>query len=264
MRFSQDESGQWWCHLKNGSRTRAQTKTCETCGRSFQTIRPAARFCGVLCRTQNVKQPPKVQNCEGCGARFVVTEYKQRFCGHACAATKMHGDRPVTTGDDSTLVNGDNPRFSKDEQGQWWYKTGNASRTRAYLFVCKKCHCRYLASIFHKGKSKGFCSRGCGSSAWHKANPDRFKRDNSKRWKGGRRASPRGYVAIYCPGHPSIKYGTRKYVLEHRLVMEKHLGRFLEANEFVHHKNGVRDDNRIENLELWVTGHPSGQRVNEK
>lgn len=69
-----------------------------------------------------------------------------------------------------------------------------------------------------------------------------------KGWKGGRRLV-KGYVYIYQPSHPNVtKAG---YVAEHRLVMEKKLGRYLDRNEVVHHLNDDPSDNRPENLELF-------------
>ena len=72
---------------------------------------------------------------------------------------------------------------------------------------------------------------------------------------------PNGYRTVTVHGHPNAN--KRGKMLEHRYVMAEHLGRPLEPGETVHHKNGVRDDNRIENLELMVS-HPSGQRVTDR
>lgn len=91
-----------------------------------------------------------------------------------------------------------------------------------------------------------------------KRNPSGPGSDNG-RWKGGRRHTRGGYVYIYSPEHPFAALNSS--VAEHRLVMEKMLGRYLDRSESVHHRNGVRDDNRPENLELWVKSQPSGQRA---
>lgn len=74
------------------------------------------------------------------------------------------------------------------------------------------------------------------------------KGDKNGNWKGGRLRSS-GYIYIYLPTHPcASKLG---YVMEHRLIMETHIGRTLLPTEIVHHINGIVDDNRLENLQLF-------------
>lgn len=74
------------------------------------------------------------------------------------------------------------------------------------------------------------------------------KEKRSFAWKSGRIKDKFGYILIWKPKHPNAKLAG--YIHEHRLVMSESLGRPLESYEFVHHKNGIKDDNRIENLEL--------------
>ena len=65
-------------------------------------------------------------------------------------------------------------------------------------------------------------------------------------WKGGRWKTKAGYIMVRAVGHPC--QDRRGYVMEHRLIVEGKIGRFLKSSEIVHHFNGIYDDNRLENL----------------
>lgn len=124
------------------------------------------------------------------------------------------------------------------------------------------------------GRTRWFCSCDCGTVRIAKGilmtrsqKPARScgclrkEKTRNRSWRGGRQKTGEGYIRIRALDHPDAVKG---YVLEHRVVMEDHLGRLLTQDETVHHKNCVRDDNRIENLELWSGNHPSGGRVSDK
>jgi hypothetical protein len=80
--------------------------------------------------------------------------------------------------------------------------------------------------------------------------------------KGSGTLSKHGYRQIKKKDHPNA--WRTGYMFEHVFLMSEFLGRPLRKGETVHHKNGIKDDNRIENLELWSGSHPYGQRVEDK
>lgn len=173
--------------------------------------------------------------------------------------------------------------------GQWWYNCSHRKhRMRVYPRVCCQCEkefvnrhpqkycsraCRGVASRGNrtgnrpcawcnkaftpkgKGNRQKCCSLRC---AYDLGNTKRgLKGEKNPNWRGG--VAPHGtsgYVRQYVEG--------RGTMLQHRVVMEKILGRRLERYEQVHHKNGIRDDNRPENLELWKKQQPPGQRADEQ
>lgn len=103
----------------------------------------------------------------------------------------------------------------------------------------------------------------CGKERWvayRKGEPVRKRclscsksGENSPRWKGGRTQLKQGYIQVKLFANDpfysmAVKHG--KNVFEHRLIMARHLGRCLLSTEQVHHRNGIKNDNRLENLQL--------------
>lgn len=83
------------------------------------------------------------------------------------------------------------------------------------------------------------------------------------RYKPGDKVKTGVGFRYYLPTDDEFYSRTNKSMAEHRYIMSKHVGYLLKTTEHVHHKNGNVYDNRIENLELWCTYHPYGQRVED-
>jgi len=85
----------------------------------------------------------------------------------------------------------------------------------------------------------------------------RMSGENNPGWNGGLGSkNSRGYIVI--------KHGENRNKLQHRVIYEEYYGIKLTETQNIHHKNGIKTDNRIENLELWDSSQPYGQRIEDK
>jgi hypothetical protein len=175
---------------------------------------------------------------------------------------QMHYGRWYRTGDplevrkrgakQARLVDGDGLGWHRDEEGGWWYLDAR-QRYRGEERICAICGEVFPFRTSHAKFQPGlYCSRECSNKA---EKPNRRIPKSGSRYRYIRTD---GYAVVYEPNSQG-----RKQTPEHRKVMERKLGRPLLPLETVHHINGQRADNREENLELWSSRHPKGQRVED-
>ncbi len=117
---------------------------------------------------------------------------------------------------------------------------------RIYKGYCKNC------GKYYEGRGKDYCSRKCVGQVYSpfrkgKLHPYFGKKPHN--WKGGKYLTSPGYIMIHKPKHPNATH--LGYIQEHRFVMEEHIGRYLTEIERVHHLDGDKANNRIENLYLF-------------
>lgn len=153
--------------------------------------------------------------CINCNKIF-TGNHTRRFCCHKCYSEYKS----------KFCVGVKNPRYV---DGRSWEK--------------KKCP--ICGKMFHSRRSKITCSIKCKGLLGTKNGT--YCGKNNGMWKGGKNVDKDGYIMILKKDHPYTRNG---YVAEHRLIMEKKIGRILNRDEIVHHKNGIKSDNRLSNLVL--------------
>ena len=107
---------------------------------------------------------------------------------------------------------------------------------------CEKCGATRWVALAENGQPKSPTCKECSRAA--------IRGKNCPWWKGGRQQVGYGYVRIVLDRNDPLFHKVGNRIQEHRLVMIRHLGRLLEPHEIIHHINGIKDDNRIENLAI--------------
>ena len=202
------------CYLAWIQASRGELK-CEWCGGIYHVKASKvarSRFCSEGCRREGVKATLLHLTCTQCGIDFSRPEYEARgVANHFCSEECRNSFRPTGT----TMIPCE---FCGKRVG----RTPSGIHNRKYIY----------------------CSRSCMAKD-RSEHPER-----NGFWKGGRFVGAGGYIRIKGPpGCPEELLTGNGYIAEHRWVMYQHRG-FLRPSDQVHHLNGIKDDNRLENLVL--------------
>jgi hypothetical protein len=137
--------------------------------------------------------------------------------------------------------------------GKWEVlsRTNKINHRKKPLYLCR-CDC---GTISERESASVNASSSCGCI--------KAKYLDSKRRPLGSKINSRGYVLLKIASDSGHDARLTNWMLEHHHVMEQIIGRKLFPDETVHHKNGIKSDNRAENLELWCSNHPAGQQTTD-
>lgn len=221
-------------------------KVCENCQQPF-TCFPSEnrRYCGLACRSAHrfskgipaERRTPLNFTCRECGKVFSMMK------NFVAAYHKKYGRDPWYC--------------SRQCSGAGRRKTSESGNT----FVCLSCGKENPKRRKPGGRlyeQQKYCNHNCKVDAQRKKALHKFENGGYKK-----HTKRHGYVWLNVPELARGKNGQR-HIMEHRYVMSKRLGRDLRPEETVHHINGIRADNRDENLELFSSRHGPGQRVVDK
>lgn len=210
-------------------------KQCATCNETFTPNSHRQTYCSLVCKFGE-------SDCQTCGVRFVRKQKTTGlYCSPACWYAAYDAKNKKTC-----------PICGKEFEGHSSQKTcsykcaDKSRRTAKRNTRCAQCGKPLKPNCHPRTK---FCSHRCGLL-------DRDRRGQLHAAEGTRTLHSNGYVLL--------KVG-KKWVLEHRHVMQQKLGRSLEEHERVHHKDGNRSNNNPSNLELWKVKKkdPAGVRADD-